>query len=678
MDVCKTEACESLSQRMLSSIDFSARPCDDFYRFACRRFEDTAEIDYDQAENSSIPQVKVKLQEQLKVILSEKPNPDDPLPYRNLKNLFSLCMDEEAINSRGISHAVALLQKAGGWPVLGNWQEENWDFLDTEIKLRNLSIGGGNLFHVYISIDTKNTTRRILMVDQANLGLFRDYLIRGEEDPAVKDYYNYMVDMAVLYGADRETAKKQLRDCLLFEIELAKLTVPNEERRDFDRMYNIYTLPDLTKEIPWVDWKKLLKSIMPEDVPLRENEMMNVKEVNFLKELEKLLSKHPNQVLANYMGWHAANGLSGALTDEMRNRKQEYKSTLLGTTARDPRWKECVGVANRDLKIALASLYVKRFFDKTSRKEAFDMAEKIRQEMYKVLQEVDWMDNVTRSQALYKVQKIQEYIGYPDELLDISKIEQLYEGLVLDGKHYLEERLKLSRWGENYAYRQLREPVNNTDWREHSDVAIVNAEYKSYENSILIPAGILQLPFFDAKLPKYVNYAAIGFFMAHEITHGFDDQGSQFDFNGDLKEWWTEGSRNIFNEKKRCFIDQYSNFVDSKTSLHLNGINTQGENLADNGGIKLAYRAYKRLNLNEPRLPGLQNYTQDQLFMLSMATMWCTRYRPQILKLTITSDVHSPAEFRVNGPLKNFPEFSKIFRCSDNDAMNPRHRCVVW
>ncbi|XP_054266542.1 neprilysin-2-like [Macrosteles quadrilineatus] len=663
---------------MLGSIDFSARPCDDFYRFACRRFEDTALIDHDQTKNSTFSQVEDKLQEQLKVILSEEPKPDDPLPYRNLKNLFSLCMDEEAINSRGTSHAVALLQKAGGWPVLGNWEGENWNFLDTKIKLKKLSIGGGNLFYVYISIDNKNTTRRIIEVDQAGLGLSREFLIRGEEDSIVKAYYNYMVDMAVLYGADRETAKQQLRDCLLFEIELAKLTVPREERRDFDRMYNPYTLPDLTKEIPWVDWKKLLKSILPEDVQLRENEMINVAEVNFLKELEQLLSKYPKQVLANYMVWHVARRLSEFLTDEMRNRNQEFRRTTDGTTARDPRWKECVGVADGNLKIALASLYVKRFFDKTSRKEAFDMAEKIRQEMYKVLQEVDWMDNVTRSQALYKVLKIQDNIGYPDELLDTSKIEQHYEGLVLDGEHYFEELLKLSRWEDNYNYRQLRQPVNKTDWREHSNVAIANAFYDPLENSMLIPAGILQRPFFDAKLPKYVNYAAIGLGMAHEITHGFDDQGSQFDFNGDLKEWWTEGSRNIFNEKKRCFIDQYSNFVDSKTSLHLNGINTQGENVADNGGIKLAYRAYQRLNLDEPLLPGLQNYTQDQLFMLSMATIWCTRYRPQALRLLITTDVHSPTEFRVNGPLKNFPEFSKIFRCSDNDAMNPRHRCVVW
>ncbi|XP_054269774.1 neprilysin-2-like [Macrosteles quadrilineatus] len=662
---------------MLSYMDFNARPCDDFYRFACRRFEDTAEIDDHQTQNSSFSQVNDKLEEQLKVIVYDKPNPDDPLPYRNLKNLFSLCMDEQAINSRGTSHAVALLQKAGGWPVLGNWEEENWNFLDTEIKLRNLSIGGGNLFHVYISIDTKNTTRRILEVDQAGLGLSREFLIRGEEDSIVKAYYNYMVDMAVLYGADRETAKQQLRDCLLFEIELAKLTVPREERRDFDRMYNPYTLPDLTKEIPWVDWKKLLKSILPEDIPLRENEMLIVAEVNYLKDLEQFLSKYPKQVLANHMMWHAARGMSGALTDEMRNRNQEYRRAVIGTTAREPRWKECVGVAG-SLGIALSSLYVKKFFDKTSKKEAFDMAEKIRQEMYKVLQEVDWMDNVTSARALYKVLQVQEYIGYPDELLNISKIEQHYKGLVLDGEHYLEELLKLSKWGENYAYRQLREPVNKTDWREHSNVAIANAFYHPLENSMQFPAGILQVPFFDARLPKYVNYAAIGFIMAHEITHGFDDQGSQFDFNGDLKVWWTEDSKKVFNEKKRCFVDQYSNFVDSLTRLHLNGINTQGENVADNGGIKLAYRAYQRLNLDEPLLPGLQNYTQDQLFMLSMATMWCTRYRPQALKYQITTGVHPPAEFRVNGALKNFPEFSKIFRCSDNDAMNPQHRCAIW
>uniref|UniRef100_A0A1B6KIH3 Peptidase M13 C-terminal domain-containing protein n=1 Tax=Graphocephala atropunctata TaxID=36148 RepID=A0A1B6KIH3_9HEMI len=446
-------------------------------------------------------------------------------------------------------------------------------------------------------------------------------------------------------------------------------------------MYNPYGLQELMAEMGWVNWAALLESMMPASVPLQKNELIIVNEVEFLKKLEKFLQQYPDEVIANYMMWQAASGMVEILTNQMRDRKLEYRRAIVGIAAREPRWKECLNVAS-SLSLALSSLYVKRYFDETSKQVALNMTNKVQEEITRDIEELDWMDEETKKRAVYKASQVVHHIGYPDELTDVHKIEEFYKGLSIDNDQYFEALVDLSQWANNYRFRQLREEVNRTDWRSHGSVTMVNAFYNPLENSMQFPAGILQLPFFSSQVPQYVNYARIGYVVGHEFTHGFDDQGSQFDFRGDLNEWWEKESKEKFDEKKKCMIDQYANFKDSQTQLNLNGINTQGENVADNGGFKMAYRAYRRMadqrTEPEPMLPNLQQYTDDQLFMLSMANLWCTRYRPEALKMQITTGVHSPAEFRVNGVLKNFLEFGKAFQCGPGDPMNPEKKCAVW
>ncbi|XP_046660590.1 neprilysin-2-like isoform X1 [Homalodisca vitripennis] len=679
--ICKTDDCKKTADRILNYMDPSVRPCDDFYKFACGKFLESAELRDDMIENSSSSQVNDILEDQLKAIVFEESRPDEPYPYQTMKHLFYLCLDEDKIDARGVSPAVSRLAAAGGWPVLGNWSEFGWSFLDTEIRLRNLSIGGGSLFQISVSIDAKNTSKRVIKIDQAGLGLPREFLVKGLNDPIVQAYYSYMVDIAEMYGADRRLAKVKLNESLMFEIELAKITVPQEQRRDSERMYNPYGLEDLMAEFGWVNWTALLESMMPASVQLRKNELIIVNEVEFLKNLEVFLQKYSDEVIANYIMWRAASSMTEILTTQMRNRNIKYSRAT--EAAREPRWKECIGVASSfSLSLALSSLYVERYFDETSKKAALNMTNMIREEIVRNIQELDWMDEETKKRAVYKASQVVQHIGYPDELNDMNKIEEYYKGLDIDKDQYFEALIDLSRWANDYKFRQLREEVNRTDWRSHGTVTMVNAFYNPMENSIQIPAGILQQPFFSARVPQYVSYATIGFTIGHEFTHGFDDEGSQFDYKGDLNEWWGKESKENFNKKKMCIIDQYASYKDSQTQLNLNGINTQGENVADNGGFKLAYLAYHRmadqLMEPEPGLPNLEQYSNDQLFMISTANLWCTRYRPGALGIVITTDPHSPEEFRVNGVMKNFPEFSKVFQCGPGDAMNPENKCAVW
>merc|ERR1719239_1973730 len=311
---------------------------------------------------------------------------------------------------------------------------------------------------------------------------------------------------------------------------------------------------------------------------------------------------------------------------------------LTGKSEEPPRWRKCVGAASGSLANAVGSLYVTKYFNEDSKTEALMMVSEIRRQFERLLDEVDWMDEDTKRQARVKAQGMVEHIGYPSELLEMSKLEDLYAGLELSPNAYLGNALNMTVFGTNYAFSKLREKVNKTDWKRHDQPAIVNAFYSPLENSIQFPAGILQGIFFSSDRPKYMNYGAIGWVIGHEITHGFDDQGRQFDKEGNLLNWWKPDTSSRYLNKAKCIINQYTNYTFPQLDdLPLNGINTQGENIADNGGIKEAYRAYNEwVNTNgeEQLLPGL-NFTPRQMFWISAANVWCSKSRPEALKLSV-------------------------------------------
>merc|ERR1719341_196623 len=339
-----------------------------------------------------------------------------------------------------------------------------------------------------------------------------------------------------------------------------------------------------------------------------------------------------------------------------------------------------MGIVSGSLSHAVGKLYAEKFFKKEAKVAADGMVSYIRAEFDKILRTVDWMDDETRVRAINKSLAITPHIAYPEELLNEAKLEELYAGLHITDGELLSNMRNLTVFGTNYSFKRLRERVNKKDWKNHGAAAVVNAFYSPLENSIQFPAGILQGTFFDAERPKYLNFGGIGYVIGHEITHGFDDTGRQFDAVGDLRDWWEKETMDKFVKKTECIIYQYGNYTAPEVGLNLNGINTQGENIADNGGIKEAYYAYNQWtkdNGEELGLPALQ-YTNRQLFWLSAANVWCGKYRPETLKLRILTGAHSPAPFRVNGPFSNLPEFSKDWNCPINSTMNPIKKCSVW
>jgi len=685
-DYCFTKGCIQTAADLLDKLDETADPCDDFYQFACGSFIEETVIPDDRTRTSMFSILGDKLDVQVRGLLEGEIKASDPKPFQMAKSVFQSCMDKETIEAAGLEPLKAILKKLGGWPLLEGpaWNEEGYKWYEMNYKFRENGYSVDYLVDFSVTTDLKNSSWRILDLDQPGLGMAREYLMKGLEDPDVQAYQEYMQDVALLLGADKDTVINDIKETIKFEIELAKISLPREERRDASKLYNPMKVSELTTLDPTTPWLEYINTILTTDiVQVSGDEIIIVDVPNYITSFSQLLQTTPKRVQANYLMWRAAAASMAYMNEAADKISLKFSKKLTGKSEEPPRWRKCVGAASGSLANAVGSLYVTKYFNEDSKAEALMMVSEIRRQFERLLDEVDWMDEDTKRQARVKAQGMVEHIGYPSELLDQSKLEDLYAGLELSPNAYLGNALNMTVFGTNYAFSKLREKVNKTDWVRHGRPAVVNAFYSPLENSIQFPAGILQGIFFSSDRPKYMNYGAIGWVIGHEITHGFDDQGRQFDEEGNLVDWWHPETKMRYLKKAQCIISQYGNYtIKALDNMKLNGINTQGENIADNGGIKEAYRAYNSWvarNGAEPRLPGL-NYTPRQLFWVSAANVWCAKYRPKALKLRVLTGVHSPDQFRVQGPFSNMDDFSRDFNCPIGSNMNPpkENKCQVW
>merc|ERR1719461_2037785 len=376
-------------------------------------------------------------------------------------------------------------------------------------------------------------------------------------------------------------------------------------------------IKDLHQLAPMVPWLEYINNILTKDLlQVEDTERVIVDEPGYLKNLTQLLPKTSKRTIANYMFWRVARASLGYFNEAARKIQLEYHKNVTGTKTETPRWRICTGTASGSFSSPIGNMYVSKHFNERAKHAMEEMVKDIRGEFDNILSEIDWMDDETRSRAMEKLRTMKEYIAYPEEILIEKNLEELYEKLHVGSESHFSNGINMSVWGTNYAWKKLREKVDKTDWKRHGAPAVVNAFYSSIENSIQFPAGILQGNFFGSDRPAYMNYGGIGWVIGHEITHGFDDQGRQYDSEGNLKNWWEFETFRKFLDKTSCIIYQYGNYTAESINLKLNGINTQGENIADNGGIKEAYRAYNswvERHGAEPRLPGMQHYTQHQV-----------------------------------------------------------------
>ncbi|KAK7071727.1 NEDD8 protease nep2 [Halocaridina rubra] len=681
--ICLTKGCVRSANSLIDSMDDTVPPCEDFFKFACGGFLQKKIIPDEKTSLSRFNEISDDLKEKLRGLVEAEITEADSPATKMVKELFKSCMNTERIEQRGVEPLQEILELMGGWPVV---EGENWDASsfnwNTNIYInRKLGYSLDYIFDFSVTTNIKNSSWRIIDIDQPPLGMpSRKYLLKGFNDSDVQAYYQYQISMAELLGANRSRAERELKESLEFEIEIANYSLPKEERRNATKLYNLMTIGELQEMVPEIPWLEYINTVLSPffEVNVKENVVVSSKE--FIKNLGQLVNRTPKRVIANYMMWRVTAASVGYLYETARDIQLVYSKKISGKGTREPRWKECMGSVSGSLSHAVGSMYAKSFFKEDSKEAADEMVTYIREQFDKILHNIDWMDAKTRERALEKAKAITPHIAYPPELLMDQKLTELYEGLHISSGDLLDNMRNMTVFGTDYSFKRLRTIVDKKDWKNHGAAAVVNAFYSPIENSIQFPAGILQGTFFEVDRPKYMNFGGIGYVIGHEITHGFDDSGRQFDSNGDLRDWWEKETKEKFLEKTKCIIYQYGNYSVPEVGLNLNGINTQGENIADNGGIKEAYYAYQQWvqdNGEEASLPALQ-YTPKQLFWLSAANVWCGKYRPESLKLRILTGAHSPPQFRVNGPFSNLPEFAKDWNCPKGAKLNPEKRCSVW
>ena len=682
-ETCNTPGCVKAASKIITNLNPKLDPCTDFYEFACGGFIRETIIPDDKMEVSPFTEAGDTLEQQLRALYESPITKDDIRPFVLLKTFYQSCMNVSAIEVNGLMPINDFIKKLGGFPIVENmnWNENSFDWQQSMYIFRRSGLNYNKFIKLDILPDMKNSSRILLYIDQPELDINKENILLGTEDETVEAYSELLVDLAVLMGADKSFAKYEVKNLIDFLQKLANVSQSDEERRDRASLYNPMTVNELQQKYPTIYWLEYLNNILilPESRVTSKTEV-SVHSPQFIGAIDGILQHTSKRVLANYLIFDAIRSFELFMPDAIRNREQQYTAVVTGAQARESRWSECVSKTTSSFDIASSSMYVRKHFDPESKKTAEIMVDDIRNEFIEILKQTDWMDGKTKETAIKKAKAIKPHIGYADELLDNSKINGHYSALTLIPGSCIDHVRNITLFDRNLEIELLSRKFDPSDWRARYAATEINAAYAGYENSIQIPAAILQNVFYNKERLQALNYGGIGYFIGHEITHGFDDQGRKLNIDGNLEDWWAEDTNNAFLKKAKCIIEQYSNYTAPEVNIPINGELTQGENIADNGGIKeayLAYNAWVKRNGPEQKLPGLK-YTPKQLFWISVANCWCTKERVEYLSSALATDEHSPARFRIIGPLSNFEDFATDFNCPLGTRMNPKHKCKVW
>jgi putative endopeptidase len=572
---------------------------------------------------------------------------------------YASCMDEAKIEAEGIKplaqpfeHINAIKDVAGLQDAIAHFH----------------SMGLAVLFNSDSTQDFKNSAEVTFEIYQGGLGLpDRDYYTKTDEkSKAIRDaYQKHVAKMFELLGDDADKSAAEAQAVMGIETKLAEASMTRVEMRDPERIYHRMTVAQVKELAPAYDWAGYMQKL-----GVSPSAPVNVATPDFFKAVNPMLSSVSLDDWKTYLRWHLINNTAPALSSAFVNEDFNFKGkTLQGSTENLPRWKRCAGGTDRVMGEAVGEVWVKKAFPPSAKARALDMVRNLEAALKSDLSTLSWMSDATRQQAIKKLEAFINKIGYPDKWRDYSSLE-------IDRGPYVVNRARAGAFEKRRDLAKIGKPVDKTEWGMSPPT--VNAYYNPQINEIVFPAGILQPPYFDADADDAYNYGGMGSVIGHEMTHGFDDQGSQFDATGNLANWWTEADLKNFKERSQCVIDQFNGFEVEK-GLNQNGKLVVGESIADLGGLVVAYAAYQKAMEGKPRKT-IDGFTPEQRFFLGYARGWATNTRPELARMLATVDPHPLPKFRVNGPLSNMPDFAKAFSCKAGDAMvrPDKDRCQIW
>ena len=643
-----------------SGMDTTVTPGDDFFQYANGSWMKNTEIPASQTGWGSFYTLYDDNQKILKNILddiSSKSN-EKGSAEQKVGDLYASGIDTIAIEKLGFEPVKPLLAKI----------EAIKDYKSLiDLSADGFKEGEGFLFGFYIGPDDKISTKNVLNFYQSGLGLpNRDYYFNTDSASRNirKEYLNYISKLFTLTGTDKTVADKKANAILNLETQLAKSHSTPVELRDPVKNYNKFALSDFQKMVPNIDLKNVLSRLMI------SSDTLLVSQPKYYEALNTLVKTEPIESWKAKLKFEALSDAAKSLSKSFRDARFDfYGKTLSGQKEQEERWKKMTATVDNGLGELLGKLYVDKYFKPEAKERMLSLVNNL-QKVYKSrIEKLDWMSRETKDRALAKLQAFNKKIGYPDKF-------KTYDDVEINRGSYYKNLQSIARHDYKEMVAKIGKPVDKTEWGMTPPT--VNAYYNPSFNEIVFPAGILQFPFFEFAADDAINYGAIGAVIGHEMTHGFDDQGRQYDKDGNLKDWWTATDAKKFKTKAQKVVDQYNKYT-VLNGIKVNGSLTLGENLADLGGLAIAYQAFKLTEQGKGN-EKIDGFTPDQRFFLSYAQVWRIKNRDETMRMQVQTDPHSPEIYRVNGPLSHMPEFYKAFDVRPGDKLYKpvNERVKIW
>ena len=643
----------------LNALDRTANPCDNFYQFACGGWMKAHPAPPDQPRYGRFEELQNRNNEILKDILENaaKPGGASTPELQKVGAYYGSCMDEAAIETKGVTPLAADLRRVDAIKAK----------TDIPAVVGFMHTAGMSGFFGFGSApDFKDATQYMLIVGQGGLGLpDRDYYFKTDANSVKlrEQYEQHVAKMLQLGGTPAADAAAGARVVMKIETALAEKALDRVAQRNPANIYHKMSRDEVKKLVPNFNMSQYF-----ERAEAPPGDSANVTEPEFLKAVDQVIAATSLADLKTYMRWHVVHSNAHMLPKRFVDENFDfYNRILTGAQELRPRWKRCVDAADADLGEALGKIYVERTFGAEGKARTVAMVEAIKAALATDIQEITWMSDATKKEAEAKLRTVANKVGYPDRWRDYSALR------IVRGDAYGN-----SQRSNIFAYRRqmakIGKPVDKTEWLMTPPT--VNAYYNPFENNINFPAGILQPPFFNRAADEAVNFGAAASVVGHELTHGFDDQGRRFDDKGNMREWWTPADGKAFEERAACFDKQYGGYT-AVGDLKLNGKLTLGENVADNGGVRLAWMALMEL-MKTKNLGTVDGFTPQQRFFVGWAQMWCENKSDEFARMHAQTNTHSPGIYRTNGVVVNMPEFATAFSCPATAKMVQQPVCRVW
>jgi putative endopeptidase len=646
----------------VSAIDKSVDPCVDFYQYACGNWRKNNPIPGDQSRWGRFNELRERDRYLLWVDLNRAANdPKTPL-QRKYGDFYAACMNTDQANQLGDKPVLPILASIDGLA-----DKKSLAALVARLQVDDAT---GAFFRFGSEQDQKDSQKQIAAVFQSGLSLpDRDYYILDDERMTRirKQYRGYAIALFKLAGDNDDKAAAEADSILAIETALAKGSMPRVDLRDPAKRYHLLPVSDLNTLAPDFDWNAYLAG-----TPAPAIRDLNIGTPDFFKTMNEVIQNQSLDSIKSYLRFHALNSAAPWLSQPYVDLNFDFfRKTLQGQLEQEARWKRCTSLTDNAMGEAVGQDWVKENFPPAAKANMENLVAALEKSLNEDIQSLPWMTPETKKEAEAKLAAFRQKIGYPEKWRDYSKLEVKRNDLL--GNIQRAEEFELAR-----DLKKIGQPVDEKEWTMTPPT--VNAYYQPSNNDINFPAGILQPPFFDNSKDPAVNFGGIGVVIGHEMTHGFDDQGSKYDAQGNVKNWWTPADRAAFDERTSCEVNEYGSF-EPVPGQKLNGKLTLGENTADNGGLRIAYQALMSVLAKEgehAETQRINGYTPAQRFFISFAQIWCENRTDEYARVAARTDPHSPGQFRANGAVQNFDEFGKAFGCHKGQPMMPEKPCVVW